>query len=63
MKTSETTRTTESVKERKKFAAKIANCLVQLLLFWKLCTKKDKTKHAVLENPSTPGHHETRKNA
>ena len=63
MKSSETTRTEESVKERKKFAAKIANCLVQILLFWKLCTKKDKTKHEALERPPAPGHHETRKNA
>jgi len=61
MKSSETTRTTESVRERKKFAAKIANCLVQVLLFWKLCTKKDKTKHAALENPPTPSDHGTGK--
>ena len=63
MKTSETTRTTESVKERKKFAAKIANCLVQLLLFWKLCTKKDKRTHEALERPPASSDHETGKRA
>ena len=31
---------TKSQKERKKVAAKIANCIVQILMFWKLCTKK-----------------------
>jgi len=59
MQSSETSRTTDSVRERKKFAAKLANCLVQVLLFWKICSKKDKTKHAELE---THNNNETGKN-
>ena len=35
---------TQSQKERKKFAAKIASCIVQVLMFWKLCTKQKKQK-------------------
>ena len=42
----ETSRTTESTAERKKLAARIAQCIVNVLLFWKICKKKGKIRHA-----------------